>query len=137
MKKFAKKIIASVLILFFFLSAIFCCCLTGTAQAGMNHKAEQGNVDGSRCCPDKTKNADSEKIHECKCEKVAEILVIKGFNLSKVVDSLRQLLDRPLSFSGKTSVSDHGFAQNHILRASIQVVKSDPPIYLQDSVLRL
>lgn len=137
MKKFAKKITASVLVLFLFLVSIFCCCLTGTAQAGLHYKAEQGKLDGSRCCPDKTKNADSENNQECKREKVAEILTIKGFNISQVMDSLGRLLDKTFSFSGKASVSGKEFAQNHVLRASTQVVKSDPPIYLQDSILRL
>ena len=137
MRNFTKKITAAVLILFLALVHLFCCCLTGTAQAGTRYKVEQGKIDGRQCCPDKTKNADSDKTQECKCEKAAEISAIKGFNLSKVMDYPGQFSDRAISFSGQTNISDCGFAPNYSPRASTQIVKSDPPIYLQDSVLRL
>ena len=142
MKKFYQKIIIVTLIVVVSFASILCCCLTGKAQADIlspnsDQIAKHDKGNGDNCHSSKSQEADSKNSQQCECENVIAILATEGFNLPDFVDFVGRFLGRALSSFDRISRFDRKLAQNHILRTSTQVVKSDPPIYLQDSVLRL
>ena len=132
-----KKMTVFVLILFLSFVSVFCCCLTGIAKAELHYKTGQNGTDGNKCCSAKTNKADSKEHKECGCEKVAGILADEGFSISNFRSSSVSFSDKTLSLSVQAIISNTEFMNKHYFMISYLLVKSDPPIYLQNAVLRI
>ncbi len=75
----------------------FCCCFTGFSEVGM-HYADQEGTESGHCCSTKSQSTDSKDNHECKCEKMAAILFLKGLDFSMAHNFRNKVLNEKVFF---------------------------------------
>lgn len=137
MKKLMKNVIVFVLVIFISIVSISCCCLTETAKADLHYKFQHVAVNMNKCCSAPKDNSGPEKHKECDCEKVEGVLFYGLFDSYDTRISFVICSDKGFFASVQSIISRMENTQNHVFRIPDQIVKNDPPVYLQDSVLRI